>query len=68
MNFMSNRLPKEQLPDPTYNKKEIVKNPAWHIAWIISQCVDDEAPLGWSKRIWIADQIVKELNVKPTRS
>lgn len=47
------------MTDPTYDKKEIEKNPIWAVAFIISECLNDNAPLGWSKYIWIAKLIVE---------
>jgi hypothetical protein len=46
--------------DPTYDKKSIKANPVWHTAWLMSECLSDNAPLNWSKYIWVAEVIVKE--------
>lgn len=47
------------MKDPTYNKSLIDKKPEWKIAWILSQCLDDNAPINWSKYIWVAEEIIK---------
>lgn len=47
--------------DPTYDKKEIEKNLIWKIAFIISECLNDDAPIGWSRYIDTAKEIVKVL-------
>lgn len=48
--------------DPTYIKAEINSNPVWKIAWVLAQCKDDGAPIGWSKWIWVAEEIIKAQN------
>ncbi len=45
--------------DPTYNRKEIDKHLIWKMAFIMSECLNDNAPLGWSKYIYVAEQVVK---------
>lgn len=50
------------MDDPTYNRAEIDKNPTWKIAFVISECLNDSAPLGWSKYIWVAEQIINNEN------
>lgn len=44
--------------DPTYNRKEIDANPAWELAFIISEIQNDNAPIGWSKYIWLAENLI----------
>lgn len=41
--------------DPTYIKAEIEKNPLWKLAFDISEVLNDRAPIGWSKYIWVAE-------------
>ena len=45
--------------DPTYDKKEIEANPVWHLAWFISELVNDLAPVGWGRYIKIARALYK---------
>jgi len=47
--------------DPTYDRKEIKKNLIWNIAFILSECLNDNAPIGWGKYIWVAKSIEKGL-------
>lgn len=37
------------MADPTYDKTEIEKNPEWRLAFILSEIMNDGAPIGWSK-------------------
>ncbi len=48
------------MTDPTYSKTEINANKVWKTAFIISECLNDAAPIGWSKYIWVAEAIIKE--------
>lgn len=40
--------------DPTYVKAEIDANPAWKLAWRLSEVDNDNAPIGWSRYIPLA--------------
>jgi hypothetical protein len=41
--------------DPTYNRDEIAKNPEWQqLAFDLSEIQNDNAPIGWSKYIFVA--------------
>ncbi len=42
-------MPVFKFNDPTYDKREIEANPEWHVAWVLSEIQNDNAPLGWSK-------------------
>ena len=37
--------------DPTYAKAEIESNPEWDVAFVLSEILNDNAPIGWSKYI-----------------
>lgn len=39
------------MDDPTYNREEIATNPEWQLAWVLSEILNDAAPLGWSKYV-----------------
>ena len=41
--------------DPTYEREAIEKNPVWQLAFSLSEIQNDNAPIGWSKYIWIAE-------------
>ncbi len=47
------------LNDPTYDKKEINANPVWKMAFIMSECLNDGAPMGWGKYIWVAVAVIE---------
>ena len=43
--------------DPTYNPDEIKSSPVWYAAWVMSECLNDSAPIGWSNYIWVAEKM-----------
>ncbi len=47
------------MSDPTHDIVEIEKNPVWRVAWIMSECLNDNAPLGWGNYIWVAERVIK---------
>lgn len=51
--------------DPTYDTDEIKANPVWFAAWILSECLNDRAPLGWGKYIWVAESLARSLEMRP---
>ncbi len=44
--------------DPTYDKEQIRRNGVWGIAFIISEMVNDGAPMGWSRYIPLAKEML----------
>lgn len=50
--------------DTTYVNKEINKNPVWHIAWLLSEMRNLNAPIGWSVYIPDAELILEHYSVK----
>lgn len=44
--------------DPTYDKEQIRCNGEWGIAFIISEMVNNNAPIGWSKYIPLAKEML----------
>lgn len=40
--------------DPTYLTAEIEANPEWQLAFSLSEILNDNAPIGWSKYIGVA--------------
>ena len=50
--------------DPTYIREEIRKNPTWDLAFVISEIVNDNAPLGWSKYIFQAECLLSHYDIK----
>ena len=51
--------------DPTYVKEEIDANPEWRLAFLLSELMNDDAPIGWSKYISVARSILKYYERKP---
>jgi hypothetical protein len=51
--------------DPTYKRDEIDKNPVWRLAFVLSEIMNDGAPLGWSKYIWVAECLLASFTVEP---
>lgn len=45
--------------DPTWNREAINKNPIWKAAFIMSECHNDGAPIGWGKYIPTALELHK---------
>jgi len=43
------------MPDPTYDKELIDANPVWKLAFLMSETDNDNAPIGWSAYIRIAN-------------
>ena len=58
-------LPNDTLPDPTYVKAEIEANPEWHLAFVLSEIVNDNAPIGWSEQILTARCLLAAFDIKP---
>lgn len=55
------------MSDPTYDRQEIDKNPIWRAAFIISECLNDAAPLGWGRYIFVADALAKDAKSNPRK-
>jgi len=46
--------------DPTYDRTVINQNPIWKAAFIISECVNDNAPLGWGRYIYACEEVQRQ--------
>jgi len=46
------------MSDPTYIKDEIDANPIWKAAFIMSEIMNDNAPIGWGKYIDAAARVL----------
>lgn len=53
--------------DPTYDKTVIAKNPAWNLAFALSEIQNDNAPIGWGKYILTAECLLSNFDIKPKR-
>lgn len=51
--------------DPTYNRDEIKKNPEWDLAFVLSEIQNDDAPLGWSRYLGMAQCLLAYYDIKP---
>ena len=52
------------MKDPTYVRKDINNNPAWKLAFIMSELVNDGAPIGWGNYIILAEGIIAHYDMK----
>lgn len=50
--------------DPTYVKEEIKSNPEWFVAWVLSEILNDGAPIGWSRYIGAAQCLLAAFEMK----
>lgn len=50
--------------DPTYVRSEIDANPEWELAFILSEILNDGAPLGWGKYIGPAKCLLAAYDMK----
>jgi len=53
--------------DPTYVEKEIETRPEWELAFFMSEIDNDNAPIGWSKYVPIAEGILNKYYLKERR-
>ena len=53
------------MSDPTYVREEIDENPEWKVAFVLSEILNDNAPLGWSKYIGTAKWLLAAFEIKP---
>lgn len=51
--------------DPTYCMADIEENPMWQLAWALSEIMNDNAPLGWSKYIWVVECLMNHFTITP---
>lgn len=52
------------MDDPTYDRKVINCNPVWDLAYFMSEAMNDNAPIGWSRYICTAKYILDHFDVK----
>lgn len=52
------------LNDPTYDRTKISANPEWDLAFVLSEIMNDSAPLGWSKYIWVAQALRATFDIR----
>ena len=52
-----------EMTDPTYVTEEIKKNPVWDLAFVLSEIQNDNAPIGWSKYIFVAECLLAHYEI-----
>lgn len=52
------------MSDPTYVLEEINANPLWQLAFSLSEIMNDNAPIGWSKHIYAAECLLANYTIK----
>lgn len=50
--------------DPTYETDKIKANPAWEMAFTMSELENDNAPIGWGKYIPMAEALHQKYEIK----
>lgn len=50
--------------DPTYDPVVIKANPVWELAHSLSEIMNDNAPLGWSKYIFAAECLLSNYTIE----
>lgn len=53
------------MTDPTYVRSEIDANPTWHVAFVLSEIMNDQAPIGWGKYISVAGCLLDAFDMTP---
>lgn len=51
------------MSDPTYDKAAINGNPVWQLAFSLSEIQNDNAPIGWSKYIPVAECLLENYTI-----
>lgn len=49
--------------DPTYVREDIDANPEWQLAFSLSEILNDNAPLGWSKYVYAAQCLLANYTI-----
>ncbi len=50
--------------DFTYDMEVIKTKPEWQLAWVMSEVMNNRAPIGWSKYIPHAQNILSTFDIK----
>jgi hypothetical protein len=50
--------------DPSYVRAEIDANPAWRLAFWLSEVDNDNAPIGWSRYIALAQSLLAKFTMQ----
>lgn len=57
-------LVRSQREDPTYDASLIKADPAWELAFCMSEIDNDNAPLGWAAYIPLAQSLLSNYDIK----
>ena len=49
--------------DPTYVQDKINAKPEWRLAFLMSEVLNDNAPLGWGRYIPCAEEILRNYDI-----
>lgn len=49
--------------DPSYTKAIIDANPVWKLAFWMSEIDNENAPIGWSRYVWLASVILNTFDL-----
>ena len=52
------------MSDPTYVKEQIEAKPEWDLAFVLSEIMNDAAPIGWGKYIYVAECLLAHYEIK----
>ena len=52
------------MADPTYVTEKISANPVWQLAFLLSEILNDNAPIGWGSYIYTAERVFELYNIK----
>lgn len=52
------------MSDPTYVREEISANPEWDLAFVLSEIMNDNAPIGWGRYISTAQCLLAAFDIK----
>jgi len=56
-------MTERRLPDPTYARDQIEANPEWSLAFFLSECMNDDAPIGWHRYVPVARSLLRKYRV-----
>jgi hypothetical protein len=52
------------MADPTYVQERIQADPTWALAFALSEIMNDNAPIGWSRYIGPAECLLAKYEIK----
>lgn len=52
------------MSDPTYDREQIDANPEWELAFVLSEIMNDGAPMGWGRYISVAKCLLASYEIK----